>query len=62
MEGNGSTNKDIARELHISEPTVKSHMKAIFVKVKVSNVGVCPTWHNGAGGKAWVFLDEITIK
>jgi alpha-L-fucosidase len=32
-----------------------------FVKVKVSNVGICPAWHNGAGGKAWVFLDEITI-
>jgi hypothetical protein len=35
---------------------------ARFVKVKVTNVGVCPAWHNGAGGKAWVFLDEITIK
>ena len=39
-----------------------SSVTARFVKVRVSNVGVCPAWHKGAGGKAWVFLDEIMIE
>ncbi|MGA2586453.1 MAG: hypothetical protein ABSF88_05470 [Candidatus Aminicenantales bacterium] len=21
----------------------------------------CPPWHKGAGGKAWLFIDEIVI-
>jgi hypothetical protein len=34
---------------------------ARFVKIRVVNAGVCPSWHKGAGGKAWVFVDEIAI-
>ena len=41
--------------------TVKS-MKARYVKVIAKNRGVCPAWHPGAGAKAWVFADEITIE
>jgi predicted alpha-1,2-mannosidase len=33
-----------------------------FVKVYAKNIGTCPQWHIGAGGKAWIFIDEITIK
>ena len=33
-----------------------------FVKVEAKNVGVCPTWHPGAGGKAWIFVDEVIVK
>ncbi|MDP1622229.1 MAG: GH92 family glycosyl hydrolase [Bacteroidales bacterium] len=36
--------------------------KARYVKVQAKNRGVCPPWHPGAGGKAWVFADEITIE
>lgn len=35
---------------------------ARFIKVRIANIGVCPPWHKGAGGKAWVFVDEITIE
>jgi alpha-L-fucosidase len=35
--------------------------KGRFVKVRVVNTGLCPPWHKGAGGKAWVFVDEITV-
>jgi alpha-L-fucosidase len=35
--------------------------KGRFVKVRVVNTAVCPPWHKGAGGKAWVFVDEISI-
>ena len=33
-----------------------------YVRVTARNVGVCPAWHPGAGGKAWMFSDEIVIE
>ena len=30
--------------------------------MKAQNVKVCPKWHKGAGGKAWLFVDEIVIE
>lgn len=32
-----------------------------FVRVVARNVGACPPWHAGAGGKAWLFVDEIVV-
>ena len=32
-----------------------------YLRILASNVGVCPSWHKGAGGKAWLFIDEIII-
>jgi hypothetical protein len=32
-----------------------------YVKIKAQNRGICPPWHKGAGGKAWIFVDEVTI-
>jgi arylsulfatase A-like enzyme len=36
--------------------------QARFVRVKAKNVGACPEWHPGAGGKAWLFVDEIVME
>jgi len=33
-----------------------------FVRVRARNLGLCPDWHVGAGGKAWLFVDEIVIE
>lgn len=35
--------------------------RAKFVRVIAINRGVCPPDHKGAGGKSWIFADEITI-
>jgi len=35
---------------------------ARYVKVTAQNLGICPDWHAGAGGKAWLFADEIIIE
>ena len=35
---------------------------AKFIKVKAYNFGKLPNWHQGFGGDAFVFIDEITIK
>ena len=43
-------------------PVVCERAAARFVKIRVANIGVCPPWHKGAGGKAWVFVDEITVE
>jgi hypothetical protein len=36
--------------------------KARYIKVLAKNIEVCPDWHVGAGNKAWIFVDEITIR
>jgi len=36
--------------------------RARYVKIIAENIGVCPKWHPGSGGKAWIFVDEISIK
>ena len=33
----GKTNREIGKELHITESTVKSHLSFIFAKLRVSN-------------------------
>jgi hypothetical protein len=33
-----------------------------FVRVHAYNIGTCPAWHPGAGGWAWVFVDEIIVR
>ena len=38
------------------------NLKARYIKIKAENYGICPDWHLGAGGKTWIFVDEITIK
>ncbi|MEN8153090.1 MAG: sulfatase-like hydrolase/transferase [Acidobacteriota bacterium] len=33
-----------------------------FIRIKAVNTGICPKWHPGAGGKAWLFVDEIIVE
>jgi hypothetical protein len=35
---------------------------ARYVKIFAKNIGRCPAWHPGAGGKAWLFTDEIVVE
>ena len=36
--------------------------QARYIKVIATNVGVCPDWHPGKGGKTWIFADEVIIE
>jgi len=38
------------------------NMKCRFIKMKAEGVKICPGWHKGAGGEAWLFVDEIVVK
>ena len=59
---------DRAQADSVLEGSIKDFSKSLegiearFVKVFAKNIGVCPDWHVSAGGKAWIFVDEITVK
>jgi len=36
-------------------------LSARYVKVATRSYLRCPDWHKGAGGKAWIFIDEIVV-
>jgi hexosaminidase len=36
--------------------------EARYIRLGISGVRRCPAWHDGAGGKAWVFIDEIEVR
>ena len=38
-----------------------SDVKARYIRVRASNIKTCPEWHRGAGGKSWLFVDELTV-
>ena len=33
-----------------------------YIRVKGYNINSCPDYHPGAGGKSWIFADEIIIR
>ena len=33
-----------------------------FVRMHAKNLGICPEWHDAAGSKAWLFIDELSVK
>ena len=36
--------------------------QARYIRIYAKSVGKCPEWHPGAGGKAWIFTDEIIVE
>jgi hypothetical protein len=40
---------------------VPAGVAARFIRVKTKSFLLCPPWHKGAGGKAWIFIDEIIV-
>lgn len=36
--------------------------EAQYIKVKAYYFGKLPKWHQGAGGEAYIFIDEISAK
>ncbi len=49
----------LVRRYKIDLPMI---IKTQYIKIVAKNMGVCPDWHPGAGGKTWIFADEIIIK
>ncbi len=32
-----------------------------YIKIIAKNINICPDWHMGSGGKAWLFCDEVMV-
>jgi len=35
---------------------------ARYVRVHAKSIGLCPPWHHGSGGAAWLFADEVIVE
>jgi hexosaminidase len=35
---------------------------ARYIRINATNRKLCPSWHPGAGEKAWIFVDEVGMK
>ncbi len=52
------------------KPSVRTFVETIapagiparYVRIKAHNFGKIPSWHLGAGGDPWIFIDEIIIR
>ncbi len=40
----------------------KGEFKARYLKINAYSIGNCPAWHDAAGSKSWLFVDECIIK
>ncbi len=40
----------------------KVNANARYVKIKATNFGKLPDWHQGSGGDAFIFIDEIEVR
>ena len=46
----------------IKDFSINLNSKVRYIRVKAKNIKICPKWHFAAGGKAWIFIDEIMVK
>jgi hypothetical protein len=54
--------KETDNKIHDFQLKASTKISAKYIKVKAYNFGKLPEWHQGAGGDAFIFIDEITIK
>jgi hexosaminidase len=59
------TNK-ISKEFDAAEiltfSTSLNNQPVKSIKITAKSIINCPEWHQGAGGKAWLFIDEIIVE
>lgn len=53
--------QDTSTQIKSFNTTIKD-IKARYIKIKAYNFGALPQWHQGYGGDAFIFIDEITVE
>ncbi|MBS2210537.1 family 20 glycosylhydrolase [Carboxylicivirga mesophila] len=46
----------------VQYPATFEAVQVRYVRIVAESVGICPAWHPAAGGKAWLFSDEVIVK
>jgi hypothetical protein len=59
--GTDARRKDPNREIRAIKVDIPNS-SARFIRITATNIGHCPDWHPGAGGKSWLFVDEIIVE
>ena len=49
-------------EMHVTDLGSKVNASGRYIKVKAVNFGTIPAWHLGAGGQAYIFVDELIVE
>lgn len=49
-------------EIQVGDMGANVNTSGRYVKVKAINFGTIPAWHLGAGGQAYLFIDEIVVE
>jgi len=72
ISNDGKTFKQVAKvksttdydDYEITQTDLQANVKTAgrYVKVVATNFGTIPSWHLGAGGNAFIFIDEIIIR
>jgi hypothetical protein len=67
----GSYFQEVGRQTAAPEPETTEPIKTFkfnwipgeirFIRFKVEGTKTLPAWHPGAGGKSWVFVDEVLV-
>jgi hypothetical protein len=50
----GAITKAVSAELR--------EVDARYLRIRATNIGLCPPWHKGSGNKAWLFVDEVEVE
>jgi predicted alpha-1,2-mannosidase len=59
---NGVAAEDYSIQIRSFSSTLPTKVSTRYVKVKAFNYGKLPAWHQGNGGEAFIFVDEIEVK
>ena len=59
---NSFSNEQTTKEKMIQAVSFPVKSKIRYIKLTATNQAVCPSWHEGAGKKAWLFVDEIVVE
>lgn len=56
--------EDRTPEVMFKQMTVQAPkpVAARYIKVDITGVKTCPSWHYGVGQPAWFFIDEVTVE
>ncbi|MCB9208883.1 MAG: alpha-L-fucosidase [Ignavibacteriales bacterium] len=60
-EVNYDLNEDENQRSFIKDISASLNSNVRYIKIIAKNIKECPSWHRGAGEKAWIFFDEIII-